>query len=96
MVRLLKMPSQAIVDTFAGAIDFYYWKGMPVARKWPIWPKRLPSGPEKVAQERFGYAMRMYAFLPRFLKDQYRNMAVSADVTARDIFVRCYLNAARL
>lgn len=96
MARLTAMPNQAIVDTLAGVIDFYYWKGIPVARKWPHWPARVAHAEEKAAQERFAYAQQMWVFLPEFLKAQYRLMAASTPVTARDIFTRAYLNASRL
>lgn len=88
--------NQVAVDTLSGVVDFYYWRGLLCARKWPHWPARVPYPAEKVAQERFGYCMRMWAFLPSYLQAQYRNMAVSTGVTARDIFARAYLNAARI
>lgn len=96
MAVLKQQFTQAQVDTLSGAIDFYYWKGLPVARKWPHWPARVPYPAEKATQERFGYCMRMWAFLPSYLQAQYRNMAVSTGVTGRDIFARAYLNAARI
>jgi len=96
-MAVLKQPINRVqVDTLSGVVDFYYWRGLPCARKWPHWPARVPYPAEKIAQDRFAYAMQMWAFLPRYLQDQYRNMAVSASVTARDIFVRAYLNASRL
>lgn len=93
MARIKGGLSQATVDTLAGSIDFYYWKGMLVARKWPRWPRRLPHPDEKDAQDSFAYASRMWKWLPTFLKDQYRIMAVSTPVTGRDIFTRAYINA---
>ena len=89
------MPSQAIVDRLAGAVDFYYWKGIPVARKWPHWPARVPLPDEKASQNLFAYASKMWKFLPEFLKANYRLMATSSPVTGRDIFTRAYMNAAR-
>jgi len=96
MARLKNLPAQALVDTLAGYVDYYYWKQIPVARKWPHWPARVAHDLEKAAQERFAYAQQMWAFLPEFLKAQYRLMAMSTPVTARDIFTRAYLNASRL
>ncbi len=93
MATITYFPSQAIVDTFAGTIDFYYWKTIVVARKWPYWPRRSATGLEEESQANFAYAARMWKWLPTFLKDQYIKMAVSAGVTGRDIFTRAYLNA---
>ena len=35
MAKLIALPHQAIIDGFKGTIDFYVWKGLSVARKWP-------------------------------------------------------------
>ena len=34
-VAIIKHISQAMVSDLAGVTDFYYWKGIPVARTWP-------------------------------------------------------------
>lgn len=90
------MLSQAMIDRLKGTIDYYYWKGIPCARKWPHWPARAPYPAEKANQDSFAYATKMWRFLPEFLKAQYIDMAVSTPVTGRDIFMRAYMNAARV
>jgi hypothetical protein len=39
------------IKALSGIIDFYYWKGIPVARKWPDWTHFRPSPRQKAAME---------------------------------------------
>jgi hypothetical protein len=45
MVRLQGVPPRGIVLGFKGSIDYYSWKGIPVARRWPRSPgkRRAPA-----------------------------------------------------
>lgn len=96
MVRLTRMPAQAIVDYFHGTVDFYYWLGIPCARKWPHWVKRQATGPEKANQNAFAHVNRMWGQLPEYIKEMYRQMAASTSVTGKDIYVRGYMNGKHL
>jgi hypothetical protein len=49
MVRLQGVPPRGVVLGFKGIIDFYSWKGIPVARRWPRKPNQ-PRTPEVQAQ----------------------------------------------
>lgn len=92
LARLDKMPSQEIIDGLKGVVDFYYWKGIPCARKWPHWAKREPTPDEKAAQDRFAYAARSWKNLPEYVKAAYNNMAASTFNTGREIYMRTYLS----
>ena len=96
MAVLTKLPSMAVVDSLKGSLDFYYWKGIPVCRMWPHWPKRTATPLEKRNQNAFGYATKMWKYLPPYIQDQYKDMAISTPVTGRDIFMRAYINASRV
>jgi hypothetical protein len=49
-VKLLTPITATQIKLFRGTVDFYYWKGIPVARKWPRTPK-LPTSPEYMATQ---------------------------------------------
>lgn len=49
MVRLGGVPPRGIVLGLKGIVDFYSWKGMPVARRWPRKPTQ-PRSPAVQAQ----------------------------------------------
>lgn len=42
-----------IIDKLSGIVDFYYWKGIPVARAWPKETKLLPSAAMLASQLAF-------------------------------------------
>jgi hypothetical protein len=49
----VKHISQETIKALAGIIDFYYWKGIPCARKWPDWTHFKPSPRQKASMEAF-------------------------------------------
>lgn len=51
MVRLTGVPPRGIVLGLKGAVDFYSWKGIPIARRWPRSPgkRRAPAVEEQWA-----------------------------------------------
>jgi len=91
MVILKTLPEQAIIDGFKGKIDFYVYKGLPVARKWPHYPKRKPHPLEKENQDAFRYCNQLYHTLQAFIQLQYQNMAKGTRLTAKDWFVKAYM-----
>lgn len=85
------MPSQAIIDGFKGVIDFYYCMGIPCARKWPLWTKRVPYPAERANQEAFAYAAKMWKGLPEYIKLLYRDMSQGARISGFDMYMKCYM-----
>ena len=49
MVRLQGVPPRGVVLGLKGIVDFYSWKGIPVARRWPRKPTQ-PRTPAVQAQ----------------------------------------------
>lgn len=95
MARLERMPQQSIIDDLKGTIDYYYYKGIPVARKWPHWPKRTPTPEEKANQEAFAYINSTVKDIPAYIRRQYQAMASSSILTWKDLYIRAYLNGIR-
>lgn len=91
MAVLKVMPEQAIVDGFKGKIDFYLYKGIPVARKWPVWTRREPYPAERANQDDFRYCNQLYHTLQHFIQLQYQRMAQGTRLTAKDWFVKAYM-----
>lgn len=92
MAKLLRLPNLNIIRHFKGAVDFYLWKDIPCARKWPHYPKRVPHGDEAANQQAFAYAQHHWLSQPPFLRAMFIDMASGLSVIPRDIFTRCYLN----
>lgn len=91
MAKLGAMPAQHIIDGFKGVIDFYYWRGIPCARKWPVWKPRTPTPPEKWNQDAFAYCNRLWGSLSLTVKTAFYKMAEGTTLTAKDWFVRVYM-----
>lgn len=53
MAKIIGKISQEIIRSLKGQVDFYYWKGKLVCRKWPDWSKFKPSPRQKEAMEVF-------------------------------------------
>ncbi len=94
MAKLGAMPAQHIIDGFKGVIDFYYWRGIPCARKWPLWKPRTPTPPEKWNQDAFAYCNRLWGSLSLTVKTAFYKMAEGTTLTAKDWFVRVYMKGA--
>lgn len=90
MAKLKKLPEDWRISAWKGILDFYYWKGIAVARKWPHHPKRKPTQLEAAHQQRFGYASHLYSQLPLSVLIPLSEMAASTSQTPKDYFVKAY------
>lgn len=91
MAVLDAMPEAAIISAMTGCVDFYLWKGIPVARMWPTWPKREPHPDERVNQDAFRYINTHLKDIPDFILDQFKSMAASTPYTWKDLVVKAYM-----
>lgn len=94
MATLKKMPPQAIIDGFKGTIDFYYWRGIPCVRKWPVWHPRTPTPVEATNQHSFAYCNKAWKDLPANIKTRWNEMAGGTGLTGKDHYVRAYMRGA--
>ena len=92
MAKLGAMPQQAIIDQFKGQIDFYYYKGTPCARKWPIYPPRWRSEQEQQTQKDFAYAAALYKQMSPSVITAYQALPQTGTLTWRDWIVRSYIS----
>ena len=92
MAVLTRLPSMAIINGFKGVVDFYYWMGIPVARKWPrkIGPHRSLEVREQWSV--FANAARLWRELTPAAQQPYVEMASGTIYTARDLFMRGYIS----
>ena len=91
MSKLTVLPHQAIIDGLKGKVDFYLWKGIPVARKWPRSPGRKRAAAVEAQWEKFTYAASEWNNLSVYVKDHYITMASGTGLSGRDLFTRSYL-----
>lgn len=91
MAKLKVMPQQGIIDGFKGAVDFYVWMGIPVARKWPRPPTAERSAAVQTQWPTFAYAAKEWLNLSKFVQDAYIKLATNSGLTGRDMQVRAYI-----
>ena len=92
MAKLSQLPGQAIIDGLKGTVDFYYWKGIPVARSWPRKTTLPPSPAMLAAQQTFAKAAILYKEQDRVLILYLKDNASSTAKTSKDIFFMAYLS----
>ncbi|MBA7689595.1 hypothetical protein ES703_98103 [subsurface metagenome] len=92
MAKLTALPSQAIISGFKGKIDFYLWKGMPVARKWPRSPghKRAPA--VEAQWPAFTIASRLWGEMSEEIQQAYIETAHGTTLSGRDLAQKAYLS----
>lgn len=88
---LSKMPPQGMISMMAGVIDYYYWKGIPCARKWPSWKLKERSPSVQAQWVKFSYIMHFSRIILPKIKDLFTELAVGTTLTWRDHLVRSYI-----
>lgn len=88
---LTALPEQAIIDGLKGSVDFYYWKGLAIARSWPKSPGRQRSPAVMAQWPLFSYAAREWANLSAAMQEAYKSLAQRSGLNGRDLQVRGYI-----
>lgn len=90
MVILKEMVAEKIIDGFKGKVDFYYYMGIPVARKFPRSQGKSQT-PDSVAQQpMFTYVQKLWTQVSPFVRESYQDLAPSGALHLRDWFMRGY------
>ena len=64
LTRLDALPEIAIIKGLKGVVDFYYWKGLAVARAWPRKALYTPSPQEQASRSQFGENLSAMSAMP--------------------------------
>jgi len=86
------MVGRKVISGFRGVIDFYYYMGIPVARTWPRKPS-MKRAPEVQATIRiFKQANIIFPQISPEVRQAYRDMVGSTNITWKDMFFRGYIS----
>ena len=88
MARLVALPEQQIIDGFKGTVDFYLWKDIPCARKWPVWRPRTPTAAEKANQDTFKAIIQAWDSVDATTRQAFTDLAKGTGLTNRDVYIR--------
>ena len=91
MAIIKHMLGEKVISGFRGVIDFYYYMGIPCARRWPRSPgkKRTPASMAWWAP--FAYASSEWNNLSEEVRRTYEELASDTGLSARDMFTRAYM-----
>ena len=92
MAKLTALPEQAIISGLKGKIDFYLWKGIPVARTWPRSPGHRRAPAVEAQWPAFTTATRLWKFMSKYVQDAYIETAHGTNLTGRDLAMKAYLS----
>lgn len=94
MAKLTNLPDPEIIRSFKGLVDFYTWKGIPVARKWPQHSPRPATPNEAQQQQWLQIANQLFAALSTRFYNAIRQQPSGTSLTPRDLFMRHYFGTA--
>ena len=92
MAKLTALPSMAIISGLKGTIDFYLWRGIPVARKWPRSPGHKRAPRVEAQWPAFATASRLWNLMDPDLRAAYIETAHGTTLSGRDLAQRAYLS----
>ena len=84
------MLGRKIIDGFKGKVDFYYYMGLPVARKWPRSQGKSQTPASVAAQPMFTYVQQLWQSVSPFVQKTYTDLAPASGLHKRDWFMRGY------
>jgi len=85
--RLPILPALELIRGFKGVLDYYYWKGIPCARKWPRIPKSHRTQASLESAHLFGTIVASWALVGAVVKELYATEAKTQPRSARDLYV---------
>ena len=84
MAKLEALPSQGIIDGFRGSVDFYYYLGIPVARKWPRSPGKTRTPKVEATAQQFAWVQQSLKSASPAIIQSWKDMHPEAPFTWRD------------
>lgn len=79
MARLAQPVSPDTVKVYRGVVDFYFWKGIPVARAWPRKKRNQPSQAEQATRENFAVIAKATGGIGSTLQGIFADFAAGAE-----------------
>jgi len=90
MTRLSGVPPRGIVLGLKGIVDFYSWKGIPVARRWPRKPSQPRSAAVQAQYADFRAITQGYKTMDVSVVDALWGMSNGTLLTTKDQAVQLY------
>lgn len=92
MAKLTALPGLDIINGMKGKVDYYLWMGIPCARLWPRSPGHNRAPAVEAQWPAFAWVNSYWKHLPSVIRDAYTELAVSTNMTGRDLFTKSFIN----
>jgi len=90
-MAILKSLSMEMVRQLSGVVDFYYWKGIPVARTWPRKSSIPPSAAMLVSRSAFIQSRADLKNVSGVVRGAWASSAVGRKQAWLDYYTAIYL-----
>lgn len=92
MAKLGSMPDTAIISGLKGTVDFYYYKGIPVARAWPRSPGKQRAPAVAAQWPAWSVASKSWVKLSRAYQLDHATWCGHGRQNPRDLQMKSYLS----
>jgi len=92
LAKLKSMPNSNIISGLKGTVDFYYWKGIPVARQWPRSPGSNRSPSVKAQWPAWGAASKLWVRLSKAHQMLHGAWCGHGRYNPRDLQIKSYIS----
>lgn len=92
MAKLTALPQLAVINGFKGTIDFYLWRGIPVARRWPRSPGHRRAPAVEAQWPAFTIASQLWSHMDEQTQRAYIETASGTNLSGRDLASKAYLS----
>jgi hypothetical protein len=83
--------SATVVRNLAGVIDFYYWKGIPICRKWPKRSRFAPTPAVIASRQAFTQSRADLRLVSGSVRTAWAKTAVGATQAWLDYYTSIYM-----
>jgi len=83
--------SKAQIKRLSGVVDFYYWKDIAVARKWPDWSNPKLSAGTRASMAAYTQAMKDLKLVTTHLRDVWRTLCIGKSTAWVDDYKKKYM-----
>lgn len=91
MAKIKEMLGEKVISGFRHKLDFYYYMGIPCARRWPKSPGKRRSPAVMAGWAPFAYAAGEWNNLSPEVRRAYEELATGSGLSGRDMFTRSYM-----
>ncbi len=84
-MRLSTFPSLNVIRILRGVVDFYYWKGIPIARRWPRDPRQPNTPAQEKTKSNFVLMHQLMRNSPPGWKESFARLSIPVHRSLEDL-----------